>query len=137
MMDNTPWIERYSIYSRVEWFRQTHYDEGGLTPMGVMYRNHVAPMAYRQQIPDSGLSANAVFPFDGHTRDTLGGNNGFAYGTPALSGGKFGHALSIDWPDDYLALPGNLGDSEDFSFTAWVFWDGGANWQRIFDLGSG
>ena len=26
-------------------------------------------------------------------------------------------------------------DSEDFTFVAWVYWEGGAPWQRIFDFG--
>jgi hypothetical protein len=25
-------------------------------------------------------------------------------------------------------------DSEDFTFVAWVYWQGGEPWQRIFDL---
>ena len=137
MMDNTPWIERYAIYSRVEWFRQTHYDEGGITPMGTMYRDHVAPIAHRQVVPNSGTSGNAGYLFEGNTRDIISGNNPLTYGTPKLVPGKHGSALSLDGTDDYLALPGRLGDSNDFSFAAWVKWNGGANWQRIFDLGNG
>ncbi len=137
MMDNTPWIERYAIYSRVEWFRQTHYDDGGITPMGQMYRDHVAPMAYLQEVPNSGSSGNALYRFDGHLRDTRSGNNPLVYGTPKFVPGKHGEALSFDGTDDYLALPGRLGDSSDFSFAAWVNWNGGNDWQRIFDLGNG
>lgn len=137
MMDNTPWIERYAVYSRVEWFRQTHYDDGSITPMGAMYRDRVAPMAYQQVVPNLGSSGNAGYLFEGNTRDILSGNNPLTYGTPKLVSGKHGSALSLDGTDDYLALPGRLGDSNDFSFAAWVKWNGGANWQRIFDLGNG
>jgi hypothetical protein len=137
MMDSTPWIERYAIYSRVEWFRQTHYDSGGITPMGAMYRDHVAPMAYQQAVPNTGSSGNAAYLFDGHPRDVLSGNNPLIYGTPKRVPGKHGEALSFDGTDDHLVLPGRLGDSNDFSFAGWVRWNGGANWQRIFDLGNG
>ncbi len=137
MMDNTPWIERYAIYSRVEWFRQTHYDDGGITPMGQMYRDHNAPMAYLQEVPNTGTSGNALYLFDGHLRDSLSGNNPLVYGTPKPVPGRHGDALSFDGTDDWLVLPGRLGDSSDFSFAAWVKWNGGPNWQRIFDLGNG
>jgi pyruvate kinase len=69
MMDNTPWVERYSIYSRVEFVRQTHYDEGGLTPMGVMYRDHEAPLAYLQALPDIGTRSLAQLDFNGDVLD--------------------------------------------------------------------
>lgn len=137
MMDDTPWIERYAIYSRVEWFRQTHYDDGSITPMGAMYRDHSAPMAYQQTVPNTGTSGNAAYLFDGHLRDSVSGNNPLVYGTPKPVAGRHGGGLSFDGTDDHLSLPGRLGDSTNFSFAAWVKWNGGANWQRIFDLGNG
>lgn len=137
MMDSTPWIERYAVYSNVEWFRKTHYDDGSLTPMGTMYRDRVASMAYQQVVPNLGSSGNAGYLFEGNTRDTISGNNPLTYGTPKLVPGKHGSAISLDGTDDYLSLPGRLGDSNDFAFAAWVKWNGGANWQRIFDLGNG
>src|SRR4030095_1169571 len=71
MMDNTPWIERYAVYSHVEWVRQTHYDDGSITPMGAMYRDHVAPIGYLQEVPAADVSAAAHFTFDGDLRDGL------------------------------------------------------------------
>jgi hypothetical protein len=137
MMDSVPWIERYAIYSRVEWFRQTHYDEGGLTPMGVMYRDHVAPIAYRQEAPGSGKSANALYSFDADFRDNSGnGNNPLIYGAPKRESGLNGSALVLDGTDDYLVLPTNMAENADFTFAAWVYWNGGGQWQRIFDFGN-
>jgi hypothetical protein len=138
MMDSTPWIERYSIYSRVEWFRQTHYDDGSITPMGQMYRDHVAPIGYVQEVPGSGISAAAHYTFDGELRDGLAnGNDGMAVGAPVFSAGKYGQAISLDGATDYVQLPAQLGDSTDFTFVGWVNWSGGGNWQRIFDFGAG
>ncbi|MBK1834939.1 LamG-like jellyroll fold domain-containing protein [Roseibacillus ishigakijimensis] len=136
MMDSTPWIERYAIYSDVEWFRRTHYEDGSLTPMGSMYRNHKAPMAHRQVVPNTAPGGDAFYPFEDNLRDQRNGNNPLAYGTPHLSEGKYGNGLSFDGQHDFLRLPGRIGDSSDFTFAAWVKWDGGANWQRIFDIGT-
>lgn len=138
MMDNTWWIERYAVYSRVEWFRQTHYDEGGITPMGAMYRDHVAPMSYLQALPSAGISAAAHYAFDGDLRDGLmNGNDGMAVGAPDFVAGKSGQAISFNGTSDYVQLPEPLGDSNDFTFAGWVNWNGGGNWQRIFDFGNG
>jgi hypothetical protein len=138
MMDGTPWIERYAIYSHVEWFRQTHYDDGSITPMGTMYRDHVAPIGYLQEVPAAGVSAAAHFTFDGDLRDGLvNGNDAMAVGAPVFTAGKYGEAISLDGSTDYLQLPAQLGDSNDFTFAAWVNWNGGGNWQRIFDFGAG
>jgi hypothetical protein len=138
MMDNTWWIERYSVYSRVEWFRQTHYDDGSITPMGAMYRDHVAPISYLQEIPSAGVSAAAHYAFDGDLRDGLmNGNDGMAVGAPDFVAGKSGQAMSFNGTSDYIQLPEPLGDSNDFTFAGWVNWNGGGNWQRIFDFGNG
>lgn len=138
MMDSTPWIERYAIYSAVEEVRQVYYNAGGLTPMGVMYRDHVSPMAYRQALPEAGGSVSARYPFDDNFRDLLGnGNDAMAVGTPGFAAGKFGQAVTMDGTNDYLQLSNGVGDSVDFTFAAWVKWNGGNNWQRIFDFGGG
>ncbi len=137
MMDATPWIERYAVYSNVEWFRKTNYDDGSLTPMGTMYRDHVAPMAHVQVVPNSATLSATDLLFEGNTRDTRSGNNPLVYGSPKLVAGKNGSALSFDGSDDYLSLPARLGDSTDITLAAWVKWNGGGNWQRIFDLGNG
>ena len=137
-MDSTWWVERYSVYSRVEWFRQTHYDDGSITPMGAMYRDHVAPMSYLQEIPSAGVSAAAHYAFDGDLRDGLmNGNDGMAVGAPDFVAGKSGQAISLNGTSDYIQLPEPLGDSNDFTFAGWVNWNGGGNWQRIFDFGNG
>lgn len=137
MMDSTPWIERYAIFSRVEWMRQTHYDTGGLTPMGQMYRDQIAPLSYRQEVPASGKNTDAIYSFETNFRDSSGnGNNPLVYGAPKRQASPRGNALVLDGADDYLILPATMGQDADFTFAAWVNWDGGAQWQRIFDFGN-
>ncbi|MEK4435656.1 LamG-like jellyroll fold domain-containing protein [Paenibacillus sp. FSL K6-2862] len=46
-------------------------------------------------------------------------------------------AVAFNGKDSYIQLPGLLTDTTDFTFSAWVNWDGGGAWQRIFDFGNG
>jgi len=138
MLDNAPFVERYSLYNWVEDARRVTWDDQSLTAAGVSYRDNASPNAYLQEIPDSGTSAAADYLFEGSLLDTSGsGNTGVPYGTPSFATGKQGQAVSLDGTHDYVALPPRLGDSVDFTFSAWVNWNGGGNWQRIFDLGDG
>ncbi|HYG22642.1 MAG TPA: LamG-like jellyroll fold domain-containing protein [Verrucomicrobiae bacterium] len=137
MMDDTPWIERYSVYSRVEFVRQTHYDEGGLTPMGTMYRAHIAPLSHVQALPNNGTRSFAELGFDGNSLDRSGhGNNALVSGGPVYTNGPAGQALVFDGVNTKVTLPQNIASSNAFTFAAWIKWDGGANWQRIFDFGN-
>lgn len=141
MFDNTPWIERYSIYSRVEAVREMTYADGSLTPAGVAYKNNASPIAHVQEAPttnDTQGRSITRLPLDGSTLDASGfGNNGEAAGAPTFIAGQVNQALSFDGTDDYLRLSTNVANRNEFTFAGWVNWDGGANWQRIFDFGNG
>ena len=136
MMDKAPWIERYAVYSRVEYMRQMTYDSGGLTPGGVLYRDNASPLAYVQRLARTGARPLTQLALDGDTLDSSGqGNNAAAVGRPAFAPGRSGQALRLDGDSQYVQLPPDVASSSSFSFAAWVYWDGGANWQRIFDFG--
>jgi hypothetical protein len=49
--------------------------------------------------------------------------------------GRIGGALALDGVDDYVDLPDNFPNVPEFTFAAWVYWNGGDPWQRIFDFG--
>ena len=139
MMDSTPWIERYSIYSAVEEVRQVYYIAGGYTPMGLMYRDHVAPLAYTQEMPDNGTRGIAQYLFGTNTWDTSGYyNNAMAVGAPVYTTGhnSQSQAIVLDGTNSYVQLPANIAKGSAFTFAAWVYWNGGASWQRIFDFGN-
>ncbi len=140
MMDATPWVERYAIYSRVEWFRQTHYDDGFITPMGTMYRDHVAPLSYQQVIPEVPTTPAALYRFENDARDSsANGHAAILKGGAKYSNGKSGHGVAMSGvgaDGDHVQLSTRLGDSTDFTFGAWVYPTSSAQWQRIFDLGS-
>ncbi|TWT94017.1 Glycosyl hydrolase catalytic core [Botrimarina colliarenosi] len=139
MMDDTPWIERYSIYSRVEAVRELTYSDGSLTPTGVVYEANESPIGYTQEIAAPASAAGgaiAQLNFDGDTLDSSGyGLNGHAFGVPRFVAGVSGQALEFDGVDDRIQLPTGVASGDSFSFAGWVKWNGGGNWQRIFDFG--
>jgi autotransporter-associated beta strand protein len=141
MFDTTPWIERYAIYSNVEAVRQMTYSDGSLTPAGQVYHDNASPIGYVQDgVPSTNTAGREIaqLPLDGNTLDASGyGNNGEAVGAPSFVTGQRGQAIELDGVGSYVRLPENIGASSAFSFAAWVYWDGGADLQRIFDFGNG
>ncbi len=135
-MDNAPFVERYSVYNACGTSREL-ITGGVLTPAGEVYRDNEAPIAYIQP-PTDGSGGCAYYQLDDDTLDSTScGNHGIAYGGPTYVSGHIGQAINLDGSNDYVSLPANLGDSTDFTFAAWVWWDGGGYWQRIFDFGKG
>ncbi|HHY85037.1 MAG TPA: hypothetical protein GYA07_05820 [Verrucomicrobia bacterium] len=74
---------------------------------------------------------------EGNVTDSANTNHGTAFGSPAFVPGKIGMAIDLDGVDDYVALPPGVGMAKDITVATWVNWDGGGNWQRIFDFGTG
>lgn len=72
---------------------------------------------------------------NGNVNDSLNGNHGTAFGSPVYATGKIGTAVDLDGVNDYIALPEVVGRSRDLTIATWVNWDGGGNWQRVFDFG--
>jgi len=75
--------------------------------------------------------------FDGTVTDSASTNHGTAFGAPAFVAGKIGSAIDLDGVDDYVQLPAGVGLAKDITVATWVNWDGGNDWQRIFDFGTG
>ncbi|MGO4787146.1 LamG-like jellyroll fold domain-containing protein [Paenibacillus sp. 2KB_20] len=48
-----------------------------------------------------------------------------------------GGGMDFGGTDGYIELPSRVTDTEDFTFAAWVYWKGGAPWQRVLDVGNG
>lgn len=137
MLEAAPFVERYALYSRVEYMRQLTYDSGGLTPAGEVYRNQSSSLGYRQEMPATGTRGIARYPMEGTVRDVSGfSNHGLAASAPAYRDGPRGRALVFDGQNNHVHLPYRVAVSSTFTFAAWVYWDGGPSWQRIFDFGS-
>ena len=84
-----------------------------------------------------GLGLLAHYEFENNADDSAGSNDGTATGSPTYTTGQVGQAINLDAVDDYVTLPAGVVNSNDITIAAWVNWDGGDVWQRIFDFGSG
>ena len=66
------------------------------------------------------------------------GNHPGFYGTETYGAGpKDGlRALSFNG-SSFVQLPSTIASHEGLTVAAWVYWNGGSNWQRVFDFGNG
>ena len=137
MLENAPFVERYAIYNWVGATRAMVADDGSLTPAGLVYRERQSRPGYTQTVPASGNRSVAQYHFETNALDGSGfANNGLVIGAPTYTTGHVGQALQFDGVNHHVRLPPNIANSSAFSFAAWIQWDGGANWQRIFDFGN-
>ena len=51
--------------------------------------------------------------------------------------GKSGTGIDFDAVDDVVTLPYGVANHDEITIATWVNWDGGGQWQRIFDFGNG
>lgn len=136
MLDSTPWVERYAPYNWVEDVRRLKWDDGSLTAAGVTYRDQVSPIGYIQALPNNGTRSFTQLQFEDNALDSSGyANNGVIAGA-AFTNGIRGNALMFDGATTKVTLPPNVATGSAFTFAAWVYWDGGANWQRLLDFGN-
>lgn len=77
------------------------------------------------------------YPFENDTFDSKNGFDGVATGSPVYAAGQVGDALVFDGVDDLVTLPAGAINYENLTIATWVNWDGGGNYQRIFDFGNG
>jgi len=78
----------------------------------------------------------ASYPFTNGAADAYGNFNGtLVNGASTVSDPIRGSVLNLSGASQYVSLPSGLGNMRTFS--AWVKWNGGNQWQRIFDFGSG
>ena len=86
----------------------------------------------------AGPAMLARYPFEGNAKDaTISAFHGTTAGAPGYLAGRFGSALNLDGTNDFVTLPRGLwAGVSNFTVAAWVYWNGGEAWQRIFDCGS-
>ncbi|BCU76587.1 hypothetical protein llg_13020 [Luteolibacter sp. LG18] len=141
MLESTPFVERYALYNWVEDVRRVKWDDGSLTAAGVVYRDHASSLSYSQVIPEVPTLPAACYRFENNASDSFAyGHAAMLKGQATFTAGKNGQGVKLSGNAanaDHVQLSSRLGDSTDFTFGAWVYWNGGANWQRIFDLGNG
>jgi autotransporter-associated beta strand protein len=139
MLETTPFVERYALYNWVEDTRSLITSSNTVTSAGTFYSNVVSSLSYSQAMPDNGVRGIAQFLFSTNTWDSSGYcNNGMAVGAPSYSVGHNAQsqAIVLDGQSGYVQLPANIAQGSGFTFAGWINWNGGANWQRIFDFGN-
>lgn len=88
--------------------------------------------------PTGSPALVAAYHLDGNVGDSSGNsNNATITGTPTYVPGEVGSAISLDGAANYIELPADMLNFTNFTIAAWVYWNGGAAWQRIFDFGNG
>lgn len=90
-------------------------------------------------MPTGDAALLAKYSFDANFSDSSGNANDpiVTNGTPSLTTGRYSTAIAFNGIDQNLMLPANLLSSvTNFTFAAWVNWNGGSAWQRIFDFGN-
>lgn len=83
--------------------------------------------------PTLTLTLVADYSFKSNNLDGSGNNNiAELIGSP-----EFAPGLYLDGADQYAMAPaGIMAGVTNFTIAAWVYWNGGAEWQRIFDFGN-
>ena len=107
-----------------------HYKVVAVTPSGNF---ESAPLPVSQAMV-------ARYTFEGNTSDVAGTRHATAMGgmtapgyAPGFGGGQ---AISLNGSGQYVKLPAGSGCYRDITISSWVYWNGGGNWQRVFDFGS-
>ncbi|MCM3781771.1 family 43 glycosylhydrolase [Neobacillus mesonae] len=83
------------------------------------------------------------YDFEGITGQSVADRSGNGFdgvlygGVETQTAGKEGAALKFNGTDGYVEVPDLVTDAEDFTFASWIYWNGGGDWQRIFDFGNG
>lgn len=115
------------------WFTFHYYDanNNGTPTLGVMRLNWTA-----DGWPALTYDWSAFYTFNVDAREHLAQYNGsFKSGASVTNDPDRGGVLKLDGNSNYVALPNAVANAS--TFAAWVKWNGGGDWQRIFDFGSG
>lgn len=102
----------------------------------------VTEATYEQTATESTYESTPkpiVYEFEGNANSSDGSANGTVTGTPAYVDGVVGQAIQLNGTSSYVTLPAEhpMSDYEAITISTWVKWNGGSNWQRIFDFGKG
>ena len=143
MLASTPFVERYSIYQACT-NREMFYTDGSLTPAGVVYRDHVSPIANALDTNKTAIGYYRLDETGGTTVTDLSGKethgtlkNGLSFGTNSMLA-KLGYGLRFDGIDDHIQLPAGFNEFDNgFSATLWVNPTAVKKWARFIDLGNG
>jgi hypothetical protein len=97
--------------------------------------------AYSAEVSSSPTGEDDLvvhFPFDGNTLDnSINLNHSASYASASFGAAKVGSKAIVMNGKTFLQLPPTVSHQEEMTIAAWVYWNGGDDWQRIFDFGNG
>jgi arabinan endo-1,5-alpha-L-arabinosidase len=114
------------------WFTFHYYDgnNNGNATVAMMQLNWTA-----DGWPALTNDWSAFYPFNRDAHENLGRYNGtLMNGTFITNDPGFGNALNLNGVTNYVVLADPVANCS--TIAAWVKWNGGAIWQRIFDFGT-
>jgi Glycosyl hydrolases family 43/Concanavalin A-like lectin/glucanases superfamily len=114
------------------WFTYHYYDgnDGGAATLGIGRLTWSA-----DGWPVLTNDWSAFYPFNVDAGDASGLYDGTLENGAAITNDPgFGNVLSLDGISQYVLLPIPVANAS--TFAAWVKWNGGAAWQRLFDFGT-
>jgi hypothetical protein len=80
-------------------------------------------------------SGSSYYPLRVNASDANGHYNGTLHGGASFVNDPIrGNVLSLSGANQYVSFPPGLAGMQ--TFMAWVKWNGGADWQRIYDFGN-
>jgi hypothetical protein len=89
--------------------------------------------------PTGAPAVVASYGFEGEGSDaTVNGNAARLDGSVVFGPGRVGaKALVLDGSTAFATLPAEVANFDRVTISGWVYWHGGAAWQRLFDFGNG
>ncbi len=121
------------VEGATNWFAYHYYDgnNNGTAALGLARLNWTA-----DGWPALTNDWSALYTFEADAREHLGQFNGTLENGATISNveGR-GRALQLDGTNQYVSLPTSVANAS--TFAAWAKWNGGGDWQRIFDFGDG
>ena len=119
-------------YAGTNWFTYHYYDglNNGVATLGLNYLTWSS-----DGWPQVTNDWSAFYPLNRDAHEHLGLYNGTLKSNATLTNepGR-GRVLRLDGSSNYLSMPLEVANAS--TFAGWVKWNGGAPWQRIFDLGA-
>ena len=115
------------------WFTYHYYDgNNNGTPTVGINRLYWTPDGW----PALTNDWSAFYPFNTDARENMALYNGtLQNGATITNSAGLGKVLSLDGSKQYVSLPFPVANCS--TIATWVKWNGGADWQRIFDFGTG
>jgi len=114
------------------WFTFHYYDgnNGGAATLGLMQLNWTA-----DGWPALTNDWSAFYTFNTDAREHLGLYNGTLQNKAVITNDSSrGNVLNLDGVTNYVVLAGPVANCS--TLAAWVKWNGGGVWQRVFDFGT-